>query len=339
MFLKKVVFLLIASAIIIAVTLFIRANITVPKISTPSLTTREKLLDKYTIDALSQKTFESSPISIGDKIQETDLVSSRYFFFNVEGKKVSGLINIPKKSGALPIIVMFRGYIDRENYSTGVGTQHAGEVLGENGFITLSPDFLGYGQSDNPSENVMEERFQTYITAITLLNSVNDLNTALAASSQVARADPTKVGIWGHSNGGQIALTVLEISQKSYPAALWAPVSKPFPYSILYYTDDIPDHGKALRKVVADFEKNYDAEKYSLANFLDRIQAPIQLHQGGGDEAVPQKWSDELNTKLKDLKKDITYFTYPGDDHNFAKSNWSTVVARDIAFYREKLKV
>ena len=85
-------------------------------------------------------------------------------------------------------------------------------------------------------QDVFEERFQTYTTAMNLLAGIEKWERA------------GKIGIWGHSNGGQIALTVLEISQKEYPTVLWAPVSKPFPYSILYYTDEAEDRGKALRK-------------------------------------------------------------------------------------------
>jgi dipeptidyl aminopeptidase/acylaminoacyl peptidase len=118
-------------------------------------------------------------------------------------------------------------------------------------------------------------------------------------------------------------------------------VTKPFPYSILYYTDDIPDHGKALRSVVSDFERNYDAELYSLPNFVDRILGPIQLHQGTADEAVPQKWSDDFVKLLKEKGRDVTYYIYPGADHNMAGSptgGWNTVVARDIDFFGKHLK-
>lgn len=297
----------------------------------------EKPLDKYTIENLSKQNFEKSKVEIGKIIGENKDFASYIFYFYPEGFKVSGLLNVPKGSGEFSTIVMFRGYVDRENYSTGVGTKRGAEVFAGGGFITLSLDFLGYGESDNPSWDVMEERFQTYITALTLLNSIGSLNDELAAKNIEARADLQKVGIWGHSNGGQIALTVLEASGELYPTALWAPVSKPFPYSILYYTDDFDDHGKLLRKKIADFEKDYDVEKYSLTNYFEKINAKLEIHQGTADEAVPIKWSNDLVEKLKSLNKDVSYFTYLGNDHNFAQGAWQTVVERNIAFFRENL--
>ena len=285
-----------------------RSNSTFTSPNSETLQQKSTPLIKYAIEALSKTNFNPSQISLGELVNSTPDFTSRIFYF----------------------------YVDREKYQTGVGTNHAGEVFAKNGFITLAPDFLGYGESDMPSENPMEERFQTHTTALTLLASVKNLNAALSEAGVAARADPDRIAIWGHSNGGQIALTILEITGKSYPTVLWAPVSKPFPYSILYYTDDFDDHGRMLRKVVADFEKDYDSEGYSLASYFEKIKAPVQLHQGGADEAVPLKWSDQLYEQLKELDRDIQYFTYTGEDHNFAQGAWGQVVNRNIVFYQRQ---
>ena len=299
---------------------------------------QEKKLLLYSYTALQKEAFSGSEIIIDKVIKDQEKFASNLFYFNVRGKKVSGLMNLPKKPGDYPVIIMIRGYADKDIYEPGVGTSHGGELMAENGFITLAPDFLGYGYSDKESPDVMEDRFLTYVTVLELISSTKNLNTALENIGLAARFDKTNLGIWGHSNGGQIALSVLEISGKEYPTALWAPVSKPFPYSILYYTDDIPDHGKALRKVVADFEKDYDAEKYSLTNYLDWIRAPLQIHQGGEDEEVLQKWSDTLVETLKEKEKDVEYFVYPGEVHNFDQGNWDLVMQRTMAFYNKSFK-
>ncbi len=337
---KKLVFLILLitlAGLVIVFKVYKKDNKLILPAQIPQIV-KEKPLDKYTIEALSQTNFEASRIEIGELVKDTPDYSSYLFYFHPQGKKVSGLLNIPKNTGPLPVIVMFRGYIDREAYVTGAGTVRSSEVFAANGFVTLAPDFLGYGQSDNPSENPVEERFQTYTTALTLLSSLKNLNTALAGARLNTRIDDTKVGIWGHSNGGQIALTILEITGKNIPAVLWAPVSKPFPYSVLYYTDDFDDHGKLLRKVIADFEEDYDVEKYSLTNHFDKINANLQIHQGTQDDAVPVKWSDQLVEQLKKLNKNIEHFTYNGDDHNFAKGSWQTVVNRNITFFNQYLK-
>lgn len=294
----------------------------------------EKPLEKYSFARLKNRIPQGGDITIGDNVKTGDNFSSYIFHANTEGKKVSGMMNIPAKPGNYPVLVLLRGFIDQQIYATGDGTRRDGEIFAQNGFIALAPDFLGYGESASPSANPVEERFQTYTTVLDLLSSVNNINPALSTLNSNITADISKIGIWGHSNGGQIALSILSITGKNYPTVLWAPVSKPFPYSVLYYTDEFDDHGKKLRKVIAGFEKDYDVDLYTFVNYLDWIDAPMQLHQGRTDESVPQKWSDQFVAQLKKKEKDVTYFTYPGEDHNFTQGSWSLVIQRNIAFYK-----
>ena len=296
----------------------------------------EKKLTQYSYPALQKTVFTGSQFTIDKILKDEEEFTSHLFYFTVRGKKVSGLLNLPKKPGNYPVIIMLRGYVDREIYQTGVGTSHGGEVLTQNGFITLAPDFLDYGSSDKTKLDSLESRFMTYVTVLELIASTKNLNSSLEDSGLSPSFDGEHLGLWGHSNGGQIALSILEITGKEYPTVLWAPVSKPFPYSILFYTDDIPDHGKALRKVVADFEKDYDSEKYSLINYFDWIQAPLEIHQGGDDESVPLTWSENLVDTLKNKEKEVEYYAYPGENHNFNHGSWNLIMQRTIAFYKNQ---
>lgn len=299
---------------------------------------------KYTFENLKNTKFPKSKITFGEKIDETSDYVSQMFYFEVPEKpdslntlKVSGLANIPKKDGNYPVIVMFRGYIPKETYKSGAGSQPSAKVLAKNGFITLAPDFLGYGESASPSATLFEDRFQTYTTALTLLSSLSTLNEGLGQGYTGIKADTNKVGIWGHSNGGNIALSALAIGGVAYPTVLWVPVSKPFPYSILFYTDETDDHGKALRKALSIFEEDYDVELFSPANYYSWIKAPIQIHQGTADQEVLPFWTDELVETLKKDNIDVTYFKYQGADHNLLPSGWNDAVLREIEFFKEEL--
>ncbi|RJQ38395.1 hypothetical protein C4559_01215 [Candidatus Microgenomates bacterium] len=335
-------FILLAILFIILAALFFTVNNKKKEtIINPLAKLIEKPLDKYTFENLKKKKFGASTITLGKVLKdEKDFTSFMFYFYDPsvgsgQAKKVSGLMNLPKKEGNYPVIVMFRGFVPKGKFTTGEGTRASGEYLVQNGFITIAPDFLGFGKSASPSANSIEERFQTYTTASTLLASVKNLNSALEEKNiNNITADDNKIGIWGHSNGGHISLSTLAITGKNYPTVLWAPVGKAFPYSILYFTDEYADNGKALRKVVADFERDYDIEKYSPTNFYNWINAPIQLHQGTNDEAVPLKWSDTLYNSLKKIDKDITYFTYPNENHNFNNGGWITAIQRSVQFYK-----
>lgn len=288
---------------------------------------------KYTFENLKKTQFTPSPITLGDKVTET----SQKFYFNVP-EKVSGLMNFPKEPGTYPIIVMFRGYIPKETYKPGAGSQPSAKVLAANGFITLAPDFLGYAESASPSATPFEERFQTTTTALTLIESLKNLNSALEGSYVgKIKADLTKIGIWGHSNGGVIALSTLAVSGATYPTALWAPVSKSFPYSILAYTDETDDQGKYLRKALADFEADYNTEDFSPPKYFSWIKAPLLINQGLADQEVPYWWSDELVKNLKSSGVEVKYLKYANADHNFLPSGWNQAITNTVKFFKSQL--
>lgn len=296
---------------------------------TPLSTIIEKPLERYTIENLSRTVFQPNPVIFDEPIATTSAFIVRSFLFESNGKKITGLAHIPitdTVNAKFPVIVQLRGFVDRSIYVPGVGTKRSAEVFASHGFLSLAPDFLGYGGSDMPSKNVFEERFETYTAVLTLLSSI----------PTIATADTSRVGIWGHSNGGQIALTILAVTGKPYPATLWAPVTKPFPYNILYYTDEFEDKGKLLQKELAVFEKDYDVDYYSFTQYIDRINAPLQIHQGIRDESVPIVWSDTFVKTLHSKQMDIRYYTYPQADHNIQGANsWNTAVHLDISFFRQ----
>lgn len=296
-----------------------------PQISVPT----PRPFTVYTIENLANTDYPAGEFTIVKTLNETPEFTSSLFNFSFtpnpakkEQKMSTGTINLPTGVKRAPLVVMIRGYVDQEVYTSGVGTSKAAQVFAKNGYITLAPDFLGYAGSDPNSDNIFESRFQTYTLILSLLNSLD----------QIPGWDGEHVFIWAHSNGGQIALTVLEITGKAYPTTLWAPVSKAFPYNVLYYTDEADDKGKLIRHELAKFEDTYDTDLYSIHNYFDRITAPIQLHQGTADDAVPLSWSQELDGKLASLDKDITFYAYPGANHNMVPV-WDTVVQRDLDFF------
>jgi len=315
---------------------FIGRNIpTKPEDTTFVSTTSQKPLEKYTIENLAKTDIKEGKFEMGTKLASKDDYTSYLFHFNfnpvpdsVLMKKTEGQINLPVSADSkkLPIIIMLRGYINQEIYKAGDGTRNTSDYFAKNSFITIAPDFLGYGGSDKEAENIFESRFQTYVTVLSLIKSLD----------QIPGWDGKNIFIWGHSNGGQIALTIMEITGGNYPTTLWAPVSKYFPYSVLFYTDTSEDRGKLIRSELTQFEKIYDTEKYSLDNYLDKINAPIQIQQGTSDTAVPYQWTDQLVKNLEKLDKNIKLIKYAGTDHNMQPS-WDNAVQADLEFFLKNI--
>lgn len=267
-------------------------------------------------------------------------------------ERVTAQMNIPNGTGPYPVIIMLRGYVDQEEYQTGVGTKNAAAEFAKNGYVTIAPDFLGYGGSDAESSDVLISRFAKPVTVLQLLKNLEALSLDIdatgamteeqsAATQQLARKtiDTTRIGMWAHSNGGQIALSVLEITSRVLPTSLWAPVSKPFPSSILYYTVDAEDGGRYLRSQLNQFEfvLGNNPVDYSPLTEPSRILAPVQIQQGARDTAVPLEWSEQLEETLEAATVSATLYVYPEADHNLQPS-WKTAVQRDLLFFAKHLK-
>jgi len=331
---KVVLLYILIPVVFILIGWFLNVAYNLPKSSkNPIAEVRPTPLLKYSIENLSATDFKSSEITIGKVVKDYPKFTAYEFSMQFSPdlgsslKKTSGLINIPKGSGPYPLVVMYRGYVDQKQYVIGMGTQPSATVFANNGYITVAPDFLGYGDSDKEASDVFESRFQSYVTAATVLKSV----------SSIKSWDGKNIFIWGHSNGGQVALTTLEITGVTYPTVLWAPVSMAFPGSILFYAYEADDQGKFLVDKLADFNKTYDASKFSLTNYIGQIKAPIQLNQGTNDVEVPYWISDTLNKELKDATVSATYIKYPGNDHNM-RPDWNGVVENNLQFFQKNLK-
>jgi dipeptidyl aminopeptidase/acylaminoacyl peptidase len=329
---KSFIYYLLIAVIFAGIGWFANTAYHLPKNSNPIAQIKPTPLLKYSIENLSSATFKSSDIVIGKILKDNPKFTSYEFTmqfspdFSDNLKTTSGLINIPKGTGPFPVVVMYRGYVDQTQYTIGEGTQPAATVFANNGYITVAPDFLGYADSSPEAADAFESRFQTYVTATTVLKSVSSLKDW----------DGKNIFIWAHSNGGQVALTTLEITGVTYPTVLWAPVSRPFPNSILIYTNESDDQGKYLIAQLAAFEETYDANLFSLTGYLDKIKAPIQLNQGTGDTEVPYFWSDDLAKSLKAATVSATYIKYPGADHNM-NPLWNSAVENAMKFFKSKI--
>ncbi|MCB9812988.1 MAG: hypothetical protein H6772_01145 [Pseudomonadales bacterium] len=329
----------------------------------------------YSINNLRTRTYLPSNIKIEKLISKEDKFDSYLFSYITQGKRMTGQLNIPDIITASPlqkhsVIIMIRGYVPEEIYTTGVGTKSAAAELANNGFITIAPDFFGYGESDPEPNDSWQTRFEKPILIIELIKSLEqngiprDLSENTISNDQNLKVD--NIGIWAHSNGGQIALETLEILDQKIPTTLWAPVTAPFPYSVLYFGDELEDEGKEQRKWISMFEEKYDAFDFSLTKHLNFLQGPIQIQHGDADDAALIYWSQEFinkinlenkrreklslelesiknsssSTKKKSMQNleeiEISLQKYPDTNHNMIPS-WNKAIAKDIQFFNKYL--
>ena len=334
------------SASVAAATTYLLVSSTkpIPEVK-PAKIEFDDTFEPYKIKNLKSSVFPDRGIGIIETLEEEENYTSYLFEHEFDPrvesedlKTTTGRLTIPNETGKFPIVLMIRGYVDQEIYETGIGTRNAANYFSENGFITVAPDYLGYAGSSIESDNIYETRFQTYTTTLSIISSLQSIKELApnVATGEVGW-DGKNLFIWAHSNGGQIALTTLAVLENEIPTTLWAPVTKPFPYSILYYTDESIDGGRYIRQELAKLEDNYDTDEFNFTEYLEDLNAPLQIHQGTADDAVPYHWSSSFATRLENLEKEVEYFQYSGADHNL-RPVWDTVVEKDLEFFTSYLK-
>ncbi|MEP7136361.1 MAG: acetylxylan esterase, partial [Chloroflexota bacterium] len=164
---------------------------------TPSPTpTIDELIYPYTIDGLRQHNYQSGDIHIRSTLDETDKYTSYLIDYPSDGLTITGVMQIPVGEGPFPVIVMNHGFFARSIYNSGDGTDRSSAYLAEHGYITLASDYRSWGDSD-----VGESFFYSGLV-IDVINLIN-------AIPSIPRADPQRVGIWGHSMGGGVTIKVL----------------------------------------------------------------------------------------------------------------------------------
>jgi dipeptidyl aminopeptidase/acylaminoacyl peptidase len=173
------------------------------------------------------------------------------------------------------------------------------------------------------------------------LGYVEDVINAVEAvkKSDLPTIDKENIGMLGHSMGGGVTLNTLVIKPGLVKAAgLYAAVSGNQRDNFNRWTVTRPETAERITELYGTPETNKKFwDEISAINYLDRVAAPILILHGTADESVPIAWSDDLNRRLNDLGKPVTYNVYPGEPHEFA-SAWPGVMESTADFFSKHLK-
>lgn len=268
------------------------------------------------IENLRARDYQSGQITTENTVSQNGSYTSYVFSYSSDDLKIYGRMNVPTGQGPFPVIILNHGYFNQSSFTSGDGTQTMADILARNGYITLASDYRGFGKSENDGQGSRGHNPNYAIDVLNLIASVNTLD----------NADPGKIGMWGHSMGGEVSIRTAEVTDKVKAVVLWAPTSaNPSANSAFY------GRGRITPSPAQDTE-------VSQTNDLQYISTPISLHQGLSDTEVDPKWSKELNEALKRENKSVEYFEYPGQDHNFRNLGWDVISKRTIEFFDRYLK-
>lgn len=294
------------------------------------------------IEAMRQAEYKASKITIERTLAQTSIYNQYLASYNSEGNKIFALLTIPKGNapiGGFPAIVFNHGYIQPESYRTTEKYEAYVAGFARAGFVVIKPDYRGHGNSEG------EPLGAYYSTAYNV-----DVLIAFESISAHSSVNPERVGMWGHSMGGHIALRAMVVNPKIKAGVIWAGVvasykqmqedwtrSTPWQPSVRERNAQRPSRSDLIAEF-GEINNNPDFwDSISPINFVSDISGPVQIHHGLADKVVPPEFSSSLDSALKEAQKEVEYYTYVGADHNLSGSAFTPALNRSVEFFKQHL--
>ena len=145
--------------------------------------------------------------------------------------------------------------------------------------------------------------------------------------------DGHRIGMWGHSMGGGIAARIMALRSDVKAFVLFAPISADVednffeltPEEIQWIHDTYGHAGDPVYRKMSPIE------------YFADVSAPVQIHHGDGDTAVPLLFSQKMYDALKQNGKKAEFFIYPGEKHEFI-NDWQLAADRALQFFDHYVK-
>lgn len=284
-----------------------------------------------TIDDLSKRTYGAGQIAI-ERVMARNPDFSRYLIhYPSDGLKVYGFMNVPTGKGPYPVVLVLHGYVNPATYRTLTYTTRYADAIARMGYVVIHPNYRGHPPSQGSPEGVFRVNY-----AIDVLNLAAIVR-GQSGKGPLAKADGSRMGLWGHSMGGGIALRVAVVDPRVRAVVLYGSMSgdERKNASQIYYV--YSDRTRGLAELNAPDER---IKAISPIYHLQNARAAFSVHHGTADEQVPYAWSVELCQKLKALGKSTECFSYRGARHTFPSGSRAdaSFLAKVQDFFARTLK-
>jgi len=229
-------------------------------------------------------------------------------YYSVDGEHLHGALLLPanyQEGKKYPLIVDPYGGSYRSETVFRFGLSGAGvenlQILATRGYAALLPDTPMHGN------NPMSDLLKTVIPAVD-------------RAVELGIADPDRLGVMGHSYGGYSTLSLI-VQTTRFKAA----VDSAGPGDLISDYAIMDEKGSSWAIGWAEtgqgrmggtpwqFRDRYIEN--SPFYYLDRVQTPLLIIQGGLDKTVPREQADAVFVAMRRLNKEVTYANYAGEEH------------------------
>ncbi len=255
-------------------------------------------------------------------------MEKKIFFKNNLGLNLSGILTLPEQNRKHPCVIICHGIFSSKDSSTCV---ILADKLKEQGAATFRFDFMAHGESEGAFED------------ITVSQGVHDLASAVEYVSDMEYIDTKRLGIFGRSHGGNVALRYLAGNKNIVCASLNAPASDWV--EILHARQSVEALAEWERKGYASDTFRGREYKFSYSFYLDvsafniyelskNIQSKVLIVHGDADTSVPLHQSERL---IKQMGGEAELVVIPGADHDFNPEKKEEAVELSASFFKDNL--
>jgi dipeptidyl aminopeptidase/acylaminoacyl peptidase len=298
------------------------------------------------IEQMRQQPYPGSDITLEETLEPGANYDRYVTSYLSEGNKIYALLTVPQgqmPATGWPVIIFNHGYIPPAQYRTTERYVAYVDGFARNGYIMFRSDYRGHGDSEGEAAGGYGSPAYT----IDVLN-------AISAIKNYPQADPTRIGMWGHSMGGSITLRSMVVSGDIKAGVIWAGVVASYPDLFARWRRPVsngddpaptPDptsrRGRWRRELTEAYGSPDDNPEFwasiSPNSYLSDLSGPIQLHHGTADDSVPVEFSETLTEQMETAGQPVELYTYTGDNHNIS-ANFSAAMQRSIQFFDEHVK-
>jgi len=298
-----------------------------PKTPTVLLTPTLAPYEGYTIPYLSRRAYGGGKIEVVETLAESDSFTSYSIRYPSDGLSIYGFMNVPKGDGPFPVIISVHGYARRGEFDPFNTSQDFADFFAEHGFVVIHPGLRNHPPSDNGDNLLRVGMTVDVMNLIALVKAQPDL------PAELASLNPDRIGLWGGSMGGEIALRVLTISPDIKAAVLSSPLS-----------GNEERNSRQMYEVFHDEEFQKDAQvplelldRISPMYYYHQIKSAVQLNHGTKDTTAPISWAVETCDFLESAGVSVQCIYYEKAGHAFRGDNAQKLRENALEFYQTYL--
>jgi uncharacterized protein len=272
----------------------------------------------YYIESLRRQPHPGGQIQFGDRMFRGTGFTKSHMTWTSQGQTMTGTISMPDGAGPFPVVIVNHGYIPASRYWIGQDSGIFGDPMASHGFISLAPNYPGYsgsGQLDPAYPALIAEA----VADMDLISSLGSL----------PQADPGRVALVGHSNGGGVSLMLSVTDPRVKALALFAPVSSDMADNARKWWTDVSRGALPPPDTAVDVYQHI-----SPRNYFSASSPPALFLQGTLDQDIPAVWTNATLQALQDKGVEASATWYPGAHHDMVGADLADADARAEAWIR-----